>query len=81
MRTLLVLILTGFICYLFVKFIASKHSTRKTSFSNKGDQKTLAFVACKQCGLHLPQHEAIKAENGYFCDKEHEKIYARTRIE
>lgn len=29
------------------------------------------MVSCAHCGLHLPQEEAVKGENGLYCSTEH----------
>lgn len=28
---------------------------------------TAEMVQCQTCGVHLPENEAIKTENGYIC--------------
>ena len=30
------------------------------------------MVHCEQCGLHLPQTDAIAADGVFFCSKEHQ---------
>lgn len=34
-----------------------------------------AMVACAQCGLHLPQGEALPGRGGVFCSAEHRTAY------
>jgi uncharacterized protein len=29
------------------------------------------MVSCAQCGLHLPQDEAVTGERGLYCSTEH----------
>jgi ribosomal protein S26 len=29
------------------------------------------MVQCKQCGTHLPRHEALCDSDDYFCSQEH----------
>jgi uncharacterized protein len=31
------------------------------------------MVACARCGLHLPESDAIKSGNEYFCCEEHRR--------
>jgi len=32
------------------------------------------MVRCAHCGLNLPQHEAIKADDKYYCSEEHRRL-------
>jgi len=29
------------------------------------------MVACRHCGLHLPQHEAVAGQHGLYCSAAH----------
>lgn len=35
------------------------------------------IVACAQCGLHLPAHEALPGRGGVFCGEAHRSEYER----
>lgn len=39
-------------------------------------QKTTQMVRCVHCNLHLPQDDAIRHNNQWYCSKEH--VRART---
>jgi len=34
------------------------------------------MVRCEHCGVHLPKHESILADNRYFCSEEHRRLHA-----
>ena len=40
--------------------------------------KPLAMVACLQCGLHVPRHEALPGRGGVFCGEAHRAEYERS---
>jgi uncharacterized protein len=42
----------------------------------RGPGQPMAMVACRACGTHLPQTEAITGREGSYCSAEH-----RQRIE
>ncbi len=35
------------------------------------------MVACKLCGVHLPQHEALPGRGGVFCGEAHRAEYEK----
>lgn len=35
------------------------------------------MVACRQCGVHLPQHEALPGRGGVFCGEAHRAEYEK----
>ncbi|WP_425411582.1 PP0621 family protein [Leucothrix mucor] len=37
------------------------------------NQKRLKMVSCEECGLHIPDNEAIKIGDKTFCSLEHAK--------
>lgn len=44
--------------------------TKKTLMREAKSQK---MVPCEECGLHVPEHEAIKIGDNNFCSLEHAK--------
>lgn len=36
------------------------------------------MVACAQCGVHLPRHEALPGRGGVFCGEAHRAEYERS---
>jgi uncharacterized protein len=35
------------------------------------------MVRCAHCGVHLPESEGIRSEEGCFCSDEHRRLHAR----
>lgn len=35
------------------------------------------MVACRQCGVHLPAHEALPGRGGVFCGEAHRADYEK----
>ncbi len=35
------------------------------------------MVACRQCGVHLPQHDALPGRGGVFCGEAHRAEYEK----
>jgi len=47
-----------------------KHIEKQQSSQQKDDSGE-AMVKCRQCHLHLPETQAIKYQDDYFCSQEH----------
>ncbi len=79
MPRLLFILILFVVSYLVVKSIRNKLDKIKridkkdTNTKNKKTQ----MLKCDECGLHIPEHEAIKQGNLVFCSLEH----ARQRLE
>ncbi|MCG6887627.1 MAG: hypothetical protein LJE74_10485 [Proteobacteria bacterium] len=39
-----------------------------------GKDKIGQMVRCHHCGLHIPQDEALRADNHWYCNQEHRKL-------
>ena len=48
-----------------------------TSTTQRPGRGPQAIVACAQCGLHLPAHEALPGRGGVFCGEPHRAQYER----
>jgi uncharacterized protein len=50
--------------------------SRQVSSSNTKPSETAAqnMVACMQCGLHLPENEAVKTAVGVYCSELHRRL-------
>ena len=44
---------------------------RKQVSDRRPTDKVENMVSCAQCGMHLPENEAIRDGERYFCSKEH----------
>ena len=82
-RLFLVLVLLAVSLYV-VKYIRTKldeaqkridkESKNENDDSNTDNQNTeKLMVKCQQCGLHIPEKEAIKQGDNIFCSLEHAK--------
>lgn len=72
MGKLLVLILVVLVAYAFVKALAGK------SRASGGTPRTRAgerMVPCSQCGVNLPESEALASGGRYFCCDEHRRQF------
>ena len=82
-RLFLILVLLAVSLYV-VKYIRTKldetqkridkESDYENNDSNTTNQNTKKLmVKCQQCGLHIPEKEAIKQGDNIFCSLEHAK--------
>jgi uncharacterized protein len=44
--------------------------TRKPAAGN-AQQRTVKMVRCAQCGVHLPQGQALKEQDRWYCSRSH----------
>ncbi len=85
MPRLLFILILFVVSFLVVRSIRNrldknKHLDHKDpGGSNSSDTKNnkTQMLKCEECGLHIPDHEAIKQGNHVFCSLEH----ARQRLE
>jgi len=74
MGKLLVLVLVVLVAYAFVKALAAKgRATRAGPSQHAGER----MVPCSQCGLNLPESEALTDGTRYFCCDEHRRQFGR----
>lgn len=71
MRFLLLIIAIGAGFWILKHLLSS--SRKKTPTNN--NEQTTAMVRCEHCGLHIPQHEAIRHKNKFYCSDEHRKLH------
>jgi uncharacterized protein len=50
---------------------------RQSGVASKG--KIDQMVRCHYCGLHIPQDEALHADNHWYCNQEHRQLDHDTR--
>ena len=50
--------------------LPDKNKDRQSGAGGSGDSPT-RMVKCAQCGVHLPESEAIQQEQQFFCNKDH----------
>lgn len=73
MGKLLLFVLVAILAYLFFK-----GSGRRTGSPPGGGAKRSRpaerMVECAHCGVHLPESEAVKQADRYFCCDEHRRL-------
>jgi len=62
---ILVLIAIGLLLYVIIGNLLRKNRAESTV------SKSEEMVRCSHCGLHIPEQEALKSDNKYYCSKEH----------
>ncbi|RMG60317.1 MAG: hypothetical protein D6717_00295 [Gammaproteobacteria bacterium] len=50
---------------------ARRQEGRQSSASDKAPGRIQDMVRCTECGIHLPEHEAVQAEGKTFCSTAH----------
>lgn len=44
---------------------------RKPAAPGNTQQRTVNMVRCAQCGVHLPQGQALQEQNRWYCSRSH----------
>jgi uncharacterized protein len=74
MGKLLVLVLVVLVAYALVKALAAKSRAPGPA---PGQQAGERMVPCSQCGINLPESEALAAGGRYFCCDEHRREFGQ----
>jgi len=61
---ILVLIAIGLLLYIIISNLLRKNRTNPTIATEK-------MVKCSQCGIHIPQKEALHTGDDFFCTQDH----------
>ena len=64
-------ILLGVVLWLLITIIRWFIWRRREERRAKQSRSAMNMVSCDNCGIHLPQSEAISHEGRYYCCKEH----------
>jgi len=65
------LIIAAIIWISYRMFINWKTKQALSNKPKKNNQEIKTMVQCATCGVHLPEQEAIKQSNKFFCCDEH----------
>lgn len=77
MKYLVLLLVIGVVFMLLgVKRREPQQRNGAKSGKGAGSASTVEMVRCAECGMHLPEFEALPGRGGQFCSAEH-----RTRFE
>lgn len=71
---LLRLIIIALAVWIVIVLIRNARNRKQVSDRRPAD-KVENMVSCAQCGVHLPENEAIRDGDRYFCSKEHRKEF------
>ncbi len=71
MPRLIVLLLLGFVIYLFVRNLKRRVSVRK---KHETTRPVESMVVCAHCAVHVPETEAAVDNGRYFCSEAHRKL-------
>lgn len=63
------IIAIGLIIYLLLQIFKRWSATKKSQTMQQNSQTQM--VRCEVCQLHIPQNEALKKNEKYFCSQEH----------
>jgi len=74
MGKLLVLVLVVLVAYAFVKALAAKSRPSRGAPKQHAGER---MVPCSQCGINLPESEALAAGAHYFCCDEHRRQFGQ----
>jgi uncharacterized protein len=74
MGKLLVLVLVVLVAYAFVKALAVKSRAPGARPRPHAGER---MVPCSQCGINLPESEALADGGRYFCSDEHRRLFGR----
>lgn len=69
---LLILAVVAFLIYLLLRQLL-RGWTRKVEPPRPS--RTGTMVRCAVCGLHVPEREALRADDKYFCSNKHLKEF------
>lgn len=74
MSRLLLLAVIFFVIYWLLKSYGKQ--LRKDKHPDNNSQPLEDMVRCVHCGVHIPKHESLLANDEYFCSEAHQR--ART---
>jgi uncharacterized protein len=74
MGKLLVLVLVVLVAYALVKALAVKNRAPGARPRPHAGER---MVPCSQCGINLPESEALADNGRYFCSDEHRRLFGR----
>lgn len=72
------LILAG-IVWLIYSFIRRAISTSQPIQEKPSNPPAAIMQQCNHCGVHVPEHDAIKSEGLFFCSTAHKDLYLQRK--
>ncbi len=76
---LLTWLVIGYFLWAMVRnYLRKQEAQRNKQAATKADPPVL-IVKCRQCGLHLPQSEAVSGDSAWFCGEAHRRQWLAAR--
>lgn len=69
----------GYFLWYMVRNYLRKQDNQRNQQTKAKPQSPSLIVKCRQCGLHLPQSEAVALDNDWFCGDEHRRQWLGQR--
>jgi uncharacterized protein len=73
----LLLVLAVIVLFWLIRSSLRRPPPRQPSARDRPQQ----MLACQQCGVHLPQDEALPGRGGVFCGEAHRAAYEKAHPE
>lgn len=73
LKLLILILIIGGIFYIYRRIKASQ----ATPPPPQQPQRSTHAVKCELCGLHVPEHEAVRRDNHLYCCQDHADKAAR----
>lgn len=67
-RLIIFVVLISLVFFVYRKFIAKPDQAKAKPIPT-------SMKKCSQCGVHLPEAEAVKYHQHYFCNLDHQKTF------
>lgn len=76
---LLIWLGVGYFLWSLVRNYLRKQENLRQQRNQARPQSPTLIVKCRQCGLHLPQSEALAADADWFCGDDHRRQWLKSR--
>jgi len=73
MGKLILFVLAAILVYLFLKS-SKRRSGPRGGAENPRERAPERMVVCAHCGVHLPESEAVRQAERFFCCDEHRRL-------
>ena len=68
-------LIIGLLAWLVYRMIRKAFSKPRAQGPREPQRLSTKMVRCEQCGIHVPQDEAVPGDGRYFCSAEHRDQY------
>ena len=67
-------LLLGLVIFVVMVFLRRIFASSSSTRSESARLESAAMVKCSHCELHVPESEAIKSDEQYYCSAEHKML-------